>query len=337
MKKLTLLFLLAYSISFSQDVQITNWYNNKKCAVIMTFDDWLEGQEEIIVPELIKRKLPATMFVTVQVGNWRKTAFPVMRLAHANGIEIANHTITHPSLTDIPFEKAKIEIDSARKVIMDSVPGAQCLTFAYPMGTKNPEVIRWIEREHIAARAVNAADEKGIKYDFDLDSADYFKIPTARIWHIITLEKVSRWLTYAENGGGMLTFMMHSVYDDSLATTKGWDAMPKDYMLAMMDSLKSREDSIWVTTLENAVKYHKEKKASTIKIVKDKKGKMEIAIDCPLDAKVYNHELTVKLKKRWNRMTLSQNGKELSYTESADGQWIFFNALPGKIDVIYSE
>jgi len=138
----------------------------------MTFDDWLEGQEEIIVPELIKRKLPATMFVTVQVGNWRKTAFPVMRLAHANGIEIANHTITHPSLTDIPFAKAKIEIDSARKVIMDSVPGAQCLTFAYPMGTKNPEVIRWIEREHIAARAVNAADEKGIKYDFDLDSAD---------------------------------------------------------------------------------------------------------------------------------------------------------------------
>ena len=36
----------------------------------MTFDDWLEGQEKIIVPELIKKELAATMFVTVQVGNW---------------------------------------------------------------------------------------------------------------------------------------------------------------------------------------------------------------------------------------------------------------------------
>ena len=337
MKRLIVLFLLSYSISFTQDIQITNWYNNKKCAVVMTFDDWLEGQEKIIVPELIKRELAATMFVTVQVANWRKTAFPVMRLAHANGIEIANHTITHPSLTDIPFEKAKIEIDSARKVIMDSVPGAKCLTFAYPMGTKNPEVIRYIEREHIAARAVNAADEKGIKYDFDLDSADYFKIPTARIWHIITLEKVSRWLTYAENGGGLLTFMMHSVYDDSLVTTKGWDAMPKDYMLAMLDSVKSREDSIWVTTLESAIKYHKEKKASTIKVLKDKKGKMEIDLDCPLDAAIYNHELTVKLKKKSKNMTVIQNGKKLSFSESKDGQWIFINALPGKLEVSYSE
>ncbi|MFZ9846696.1 MAG: polysaccharide deacetylase family protein [Flavobacteriales bacterium] len=336
MKKLTILFLLSYSISFTQDVQITNWYNNKKFAVVMTYDDWLEGQEKIIVPELIKRKLPATMFVTVQAAKWRTTAFPLMRLAQANGIEIANHTITHPSLTDISLEKAKIEIDSARKVIMDSVPGARCLTFAYPMGTKNPEVIRLIEREHIAARAVNAADEKSIIYDFDLDSADYFKIPTARIWHIITLGKVSKWLDYAEKGGGLLTFMMHSVYDDSLSTAKGWDAMPKDYMLSMMDSLKSREDSIWVTTLESAVKYHKQKKASAIRIVKDKKGTMEIVIECDLDPKIYDHELTINLNKKSANMVIKQNDKVLSSTESKDGLWIYFNALPGKVEVTYS-
>ncbi len=337
MRKLTLLFLLFYSVSFTQDIQITNWYNNKKCAVVMTFDDWLEGQEKIIVPELIKRKLTATMFVTVQVANWRKTAFPVMRLAHANGIEIANHTITHPSLTNIPFEKVKIEIDSARKVIMDSVPGAQCLTFAYPMGTKNPEVIRWIEREHIAARSVSAADEKFINYNFDLDSADYFKIPTARIWNIITLEKVSKWLTYAENGGGLLTFMMHSVYNNEIE--KGWDAMPEDYMLAMMDTLKSREDSIWVTTLESAVKYHKEKKASSVKILKDKKGKMEISIECPLDSKIFNHELTVKMKKKAKNMIVARDITNIKFTESVDGQWIYFNVLPGKekLIVTYSE
>jgi len=334
MKKLTLLFLIIYSLSFSQDIQIVNWYNNKKCAVVLTFDDWLEGQEKIVIPALIDRKLPATMFVTVQVGQWRKNAFPVMRLAHANGIEIANHTITHPSLPDISFEKAKIEIDSARRVIMDSVPGAQCLTFAYPMGTKNPQVIRWIEHEHIAARAVNAADEKNIKYDFDRDSSDYYKIPTARVWHIITLEKISSWLTYAEKGGGMLTFMMHSVYDDSLVTTKGWDAMPKEYILAMLDTVKSREDSIWVTTLENAVKYHREKKTSKVKILKNKKGNLEFVVECALDTKIYNHMLTLKVKKTGKAMVFTQAGKELEYTASADGDWVFVNVLPGmKVEV----
>ena len=85
----------------------------------MTFDDWLEGQEEIIVPELIKRKLPATMFVTVQLGNWRKTAFPVMRLAHANGIEIANHTITHTTVspTISMGQKTMARIEKTPKIL----------------------------------------------------------------------------------------------------------------------------------------------------------------------------------------------------------------------------
>ena len=64
---------------------------------------------------------------------------------------------------------------------------------------------------------------------------------------------------------------------------------------------------------------------------------MEIDLDCPLDAAIYNHELTVKLKKKSKNMTVIQNGKKLSFSESKDGQWIFINALPGKLEVSYSE
>ena len=63
---------------------------------------------------------------------------------------------------------------------------------------------------------------------------------------------------------------------------------------------------------------------------------MEFIVECPLDAKIYNHELTLKLKKRSANMTITQDGKVIKYTTSADGEWVFVNVLPGvKVEVAF--
>ncbi|MCX6181102.1 MAG: polysaccharide deacetylase family protein [Bacteroidetes bacterium] len=324
---LFLLLSVSTNLLFGQ-IEVTNWYDDKKCAVVMTFDDWLEGHEKIVVPAIVKRKLPATFFVSVQGAKWRRDFFDQMRVAQANGSEIANHTITHPSLPSISLEKAKAEIDDARKIIMDSVPGAECLTFAYPMGTKSNEVIDMVKKEHIAARTVNPFNENNISYDFVLDSLDYYRISTVRVWHIVTLEKIVQWLDYAEAGGGMLTFMMHSVYNDKIE--KGWDAMPEEFLTGMLDTLKSREDSIWITALASAVKYHQEKKACTIKILKEEKSKMEFILESPLDPLIYNQKLTIKMRNPDCHMEIRQDGLKVDFTFSANGEWVYANVLPGK-------
>ncbi len=322
-----LVLLFSQQMLSAQEIVIANWYNDKSGAVVMSFDDWLEGHEKIVVPELIKRNLPATFFVSIQNAKWRRTSYEVMREAQAHGCEIANHTMTHPSLPTLSHAAAKIEIDDARQTIIDSVPSAQCLTFAYPMGTKNPEIIAMVQRQHIGARSVALIDERNITYDFASDSSDYFKIGTVRVWHIVSLEKVVQWLDYTAKGGGLLTFMLHSVYNENIE--KGWDAMPQEYICAMMDTLKSRQDILWVCTFAAAMKYHQEKKQTEIKLIKEKKGVRTFALQSPLDATIYNQELTLKMAKTANTTKIKQGFRNVDFQYSADGKWILFNVLPG--------
>ncbi len=330
-KNIILLFVFASRMLAAQDLEITNWLDNKQCAVVMTFDDWLEGHEKIVVSALIEKKLSATFFVTLQGAQWKRNFFDQMRLAQENGSEIANHTITHPSLTAVSLEKAKVEIDSARKIIMDSVPGAECLTFAYPMGTWNPDIIDLLKREHIGARGVNQFNENGIHYDFASDSVDYFRISTVRVWHIVTLDKIAQWVDYAAKGGGMLTFMMHSVYNDNIA--KGWDAMPEEFLTGMLDTLKSRQNKAWVTTFANAIKYHREKKASEIEFLGEKKGVKSYRLISTLNSEIYNQPLTLKMQKPTGAFVIHQGKKKMDYTISEDGLWIFFNVVPGNKEI----
>ena len=319
--------ILAQQLLAAQEVVIANWYDDKAGAVVMTFDDWLEGHEKIVVPELIKRKLPATFFVAIQNTKLRRTSYEVMREAQAAGSEIANHTMTHPSLPALSLEAAKIEIDEARQTIIDSVPGAQCLTFAYPMGTKNPEIIAMVQRQHIGARSVALVDERNISYDFASDSSDYFKIGTVRVWHIVTLEKIAQWLDYTVKGGGLLTFMVHSVYNENVE--KGWDAMPQEYLCAMMDTLKSRKDILWVCTFAAAVKYHQEKMQTEVKLLKERKGVCTFSLQSPLDASIYNQELTLKIQKTVGITKIKQGFRNVDFRYSEDGKWILFNVLLG--------
>jgi peptidoglycan/xylan/chitin deacetylase (PgdA/CDA1 family) len=323
---LILLFVFVSGILAAQDLEIANWYDNKQCAVVMTFDDWLEGHEKIVVPALIEKKLPATFFVTLQGAQWKRNFFDQMRVAQEHGSEIANHTITHPSLTSLSLEKAKIEIDSARKIIMDSVPGAECRTFAYPMGIWNWEIIDLLKREHIGARGVNQFNENAIHYDFASDSVNYFRVSTVRVWHIVTSNKIAQWVDYAAKGGGLLTFMMHSVYNDNIA--KGWDAMPEEFLISMLDTLKSRQNKVWVTTFANALKYHQEKKATQIEFFGEKKGVKSYRLKSTLNIAIYNQPLTLKMQKPKADFAIHQGEKKIDYTISEDGLWIYFNLVP---------
>lgn len=326
-----LLFFIINS-AFSQDLEIANWLNDKKGAVVLTFDDWLEGHEEIVVPELEVRGIPATFYVTIQNTKWRKHAFREMRRAQANGCEIANHTITHPDLTTLSLFKAKKEIFNTRQIILDSIPGARCLTFAYPMGTKNSEIIELLGQEHIGARSISPANESDIKYNFARRNEDYFNINTVRIWRIISPSKVDSWIDYTAKGGGLLTFMIHSVYNDTIE--KGWDAVPQDYMNSILDIVKAKQDVVWVTTLEKALLYHQEKREAKIIDVISKQKTLTFSLSCNLEDSIYNQELTIKIPLKGKEIKKIKIGKELLvYNYSEDGIFALVNLKPNQKNV----
>lgn len=295
---------------FAQDLSICNWKSDRKAAVVLTFDDWLKGHGDIVVPMLIKKNIPATFFITL--NNVHRNGVKQLNLAQSSDVEIANHTVTHPDLTAIPFKKAKTEIKTTRNFILDSVANGRSLTFAYPLGTKNPEIINYLKRHHIGARGVSSANEDDIKYDFVVTEDDYYRIKTVRVWRILSSSKVGEWLGYAKKGGGLLTFMIHSIYNDSIK--KGWDGMPEQFLSKMLDTLNSHKKDLWICTFEDAIQYHKEKANATIKILSQSKNKLSFSVRHFLDEKKYDQDLTVKIKLNGREvMSVYQAGRNLNF------------------------
>jgi len=94
--KIQFICLLLISIPALTNAQF-KWPNGAKTAICLTYDDALDGQLDIAIPQLDSAGLKGTFFLTGsssclyrRLNDWRKAA--------KNGHELGNHTLFHPCL-----------------------------------------------------------------------------------------------------------------------------------------------------------------------------------------------------------------------------------------------
>lgn len=109
------------------------WPGGARAAVSLTYDDGLNSQLDNAVPELKRRGLKATFFLTENNAHWRLTDWEALA---RDGHEVANHTVSHPcalsGYTAARFESAEID---PMEGYLDAHFGAdRQRTFAYPCG-----------------------------------------------------------------------------------------------------------------------------------------------------------------------------------------------------------
>jgi peptidoglycan/xylan/chitin deacetylase (PgdA/CDA1 family) len=115
----------------------------------VTFDDGFKNFYECALPELVKRGIPATMFVITDVIG--KTFGPegytqeVMSLEQIralpeNFITIGSHTMTHPLLPSINIDQAKREIALSRAKLEEQLHRSITL-FSFPYGGFNQKLV----------------------------------------------------------------------------------------------------------------------------------------------------------------------------------------------------
>ncbi|HEU5332447.1 MAG TPA: polysaccharide deacetylase family protein [Actinocrinis sp.] len=119
-------------------------------AVLITFDDGYRNFVTSALPELDRRDLPATLFVTTgALGRVNKSLLPdapmltfaqVAQLADA-GVEIGAHAHLHAQLDTLRTVEIVEEL-SLSKWILEDVLGRAVNLFAYPHGYSNAEVRR---------------------------------------------------------------------------------------------------------------------------------------------------------------------------------------------------
>lgn len=328
MRRGLLLSLIVVSqITLGQDYTISKWLNNKKSATVLTYDDWSPGHGPIGVPNLVSRDLVGTFFITT--GNaWLGYSVPQNNVA--NGIEFANHTNTHPNLANLTPTELEDEIGGAKTILDNNIPGQTVWTLAYPLGSYNQGVIDETRKEHIAARTVQLPNNGLFEYEFASNEQDYYLIRTATVNSSLSVSNFNNYISNGVNNGGMVVFMLHSIYNSSYPDS-WYDAIHEDLYNEFLDQLTTRLDETWNATFLDAVRYHKEWHCATLNTVSKSTTAWKLNLtDTLSNDAIYEQPLTIwlKLEEEDTVTAVLQDGDSLAYEYSASGDSIYFNAVP---------
>lgn len=122
-------------------------------CVAVTFDDAFESVLYNAVPELEKRKIPATIFVIAglmgQAPGWEGYPERTMTLKQleqlpADLVTIGSHTLTHPDLPALSEQDARTELFESR-LKLEKLLHREIKLFSFPFGAFQGEMIVWCQ------------------------------------------------------------------------------------------------------------------------------------------------------------------------------------------------
>ena len=333
---LSSILLVNFSNLKAQAGKVCNWDGDKKAAVVLTFDDWSPGQYPIVVPELKEREMAATFFPMLSsIASWNHP-WPDVIETVSYGNEIGNHTKSHPDLTKQTAGQLSTEIKGAKKTIDENLTTQSVISFDYPYGAYNDAIIDSVKNcGHIAARGVNSPTN--YTYNFAVTDKDYYELRTFGMDNTTTTKAFFQQISKVINGEGLLIYMYHSVDDANGTYSDNWYAkVVQDSLQKQLDTLLSVKNKVWITTLGQAIKYHREARCSTINEVSAWDGeKLVIELtDTLSDNALFNQPLTIKLKMNGKHYTKAvQNNRELTI-DSIKNDTIVFRAIPDDGNII---
>lgn len=271
-------------------VKLCSWKDNKKAAYTITFDDARASHFQISAQELKQRKMVGTFYLnTKNISNWSswKTLF-------YEGNEIGSHTYSHPYCTKISEEVLRYEIKKAKIDIMQNIVGnIDVSSFAYPYGSYNDSIRKIVLEYHLSARtAVNGINNFNLKEEeFGMLKAIWVTSPyDIDALNNIVLETIQR--------NGYVIYIFHSV---SNKEEQKVDTIPLSLFKQHLDFVCNMEDSLWIATQEQVVKYIKARQKANLicKIVNNEIIKVFFAERLPIYASKVKLSFILNLPLSW--------------------------------------
>src|SRR6201996_4209145 len=253
MRRLILFLLLLNLAAQAQDK--IEWPGNKKAVIVLTYDDALQSQLNIAVPQLDSAHLKATFFLT---GDIDKLTIPKWRALSKKGHELGNHTIYHPcaSGNDNPvisdnytvYEMIR-EIDVMNHFLY-AVDGKATRTYAYPCTEtavgNGKSYVDTLRKYGVIKYARVGGDMDAVITNFK--NLDLLQIPSYGIEDNAPADKLIAFVKKVKQSGGMGILMLHGVGGDSLTVSA-------DAHRELLNYLKENKKDIWVTTFQQAMDY----------------------------------------------------------------------------------
>jgi len=142
--------------------------------------------DERVTRVLVETRTPATLFIS---GRWAETHLRQMRVLARNPLfEIANHSFTHPHMTEMPVERQREELLWTQQVLL-SLTGRLPRFFRAPYGELNAEL-----EEETAQSGLRT-----VEYDFPSGDPD----------RRITRERLIAWVLAKARPGSIVVMHMN--------------------------------------------------------------------------------------------------------------------------------
>jgi peptidoglycan-N-acetylglucosamine deacetylase len=255
MKKI---FTLAICLAgLSGRAQDANAWNHKQCAVVLTYDDAINGDLDLVLPALDSLNLKGTFYligsspvVANRMQEWKAAAL--------HGHELGNHSLFHPCDGSLPgrsFVTAdhdlskytvtrEVEEIRATNTLLNAIDGKTKRTFAYPCGDLTIGGVSFyagLQKDFVAARGVSPAMDAIGKVNLDNVSCYAMNGQTAE--QMIDLVK------QAMKTHTLLVFLFHGV----------GGGHPINVGLAehsrLIHFLKDHEKEIWIAPMVDVAEY----------------------------------------------------------------------------------
>ena len=175
--------------------------------VTFSFDDSWESQYVNALPMLEAAGYKATFFLTTDFVEQGFSLFmsPInLRDIKNRGHEIAGHTLSHPSLTDISAAAVRTEVEASRAYLY-FLTGAPVNSFAYPFGNVNATV-------KAIVREAGYTSARGIRGNaLNTPSSDPFDLSSDCLTTETTLAQVAARITEAKANRQWYIMCLHDV------------------------------------------------------------------------------------------------------------------------------
>ena len=308
---LCVFFYSGFSSGADWNVSVAKYRHDKVCAISYTFDDGLAEHYTLAAPQLEQRGFRGTFFINGSkvnkderhIKDTTRVTWPQLKEMAEKGYEISNHGWAHRNFAKFPFEVLKEDILKNDSAIYAHV-GVMPRTYAYPNNTKQGEAMAFVARNRVGTR---------------LKQRSVGSKRTAR-----DLEK---WMETLIKTGDWGVGMTHGL-------TYGYDAFGNPQRLwEHWEQVKANEDKIWVGTFHEVVSYLKEREAIRL-IVTEKKNKLHVVPELPLDKELFTEPLTMVVEGgTMKKVSARQGKKKLSVQLRSDKAFFDFDPFGGEIIV----
>ncbi|WP_158825901.1 polysaccharide deacetylase family protein [Mucilaginibacter lacusdianchii] len=256
-KYILVLLAIAGGMHLTSQAQTAKLWNNKQCAVVLTYDDAIDADLDNVIPALDSLKLKGTFYiigsssvVNNRLEEWRKAAH--------KGHELGNHALFHPCDGSLPgrsfvspdHDLSKYTVGRAvdeiriNNVLLKAIDGKNRRTFAYPCGDLkigDEYFYTQLRKDFAGARGVGAGLQTAAQVN--LDNIDCYYIQDQPAKYMIDLVKK------AMQSQTLLVFLFHGV-GGGHSINEGLGEHSQ-----LLHFLKQNEKNIWIAPMVDVAEY----------------------------------------------------------------------------------